>query len=82
MRYKNINLYQSWQFAYNDWDATQAEKRAFKQQFMLIQSDTISTENNRSIDSYFCQIKTGKRPIHSDAENFANQFFSLNRKNK
>lgn len=80
MNFKRINIYQSWQAAYKDWHATQAEKRSFKEQLLLIQSPSITFENTNSINSYFCQIKNGTRPIHQDAETFANQFFSINRK--
>jgi hypothetical protein len=80
MKFKNINIYQTWQVAYKAWHATRAEKRSFKEQLLLIQSQTIKTQNTRSNDSYFCQIKSGKRPISQDAETFANQFFSINRK--
>lgn len=80
MKYKNINIYQTWQVAYKAWHATQAEKRSFKEQLLLTQSQTISLQNTRSNDSYFSQIKNGQRPISQDAENFANHFFSINRK--
>lgn len=80
IKYKRINLYQTWQAAYKDWYATRPEKRSFKEQFLLIQSPSIDLSNIHSCDSYFNQIKSGKRPISQDAENFANQFFSINRK--
>ncbi len=80
--YKTITIHQKWSSAYDDWNATQVEKRSFKTQFMMIQSEKITFENPRNIDSYFCQIKNGFKAISADADKFANEFFGLNRKNQ
>lgn len=82
IKYKNINIYQSWATAYDDWHGTRPEKRSFKEQLLLIQSPNIDLSKIRSNDSYFNQLKKGTRPISQDAESFGNQFFSINRKNK
>lgn len=81
MKFKNINIYQSWQQAYDDWKATRAEKQNFKEQFLLIQSDTIVLGNRNSDKSYFWQLKKGVRAVSEEAEKFGNHFFCINRKN-
>lgn len=81
INYRRINLYQNWQAAHSDWYATRGEKRSFKEQFLLIQSPQIDLSNIHSCNSYFNQLKNGTRAISQDAENFANHFFSINRKN-
>lgn len=82
IKFKTITIHQSWELAYDDWFGTHSEKRSFKEQLLMIQSPTMTFDNTRSVDSYFCQLKKGKKAIHADAENFAKEYFGINRKNK
>ena len=81
MNFKTITIHQKWASAYDDWRATSEEKRSFKEQLLSIHSQKVNINNHRSVDSYFSQLKNNKLPIHAEAENYANQFFGLNRKN-
>lgn len=81
MNFKTITIHQHWAAAYEDWHATRNEKRSFKEQLLSIQSQKVNIDNHRSVDSYFSQLKNNKLPISTEAENYAIQFFGLNRKN-
>ncbi len=81
MKFKTITIHQKWSDAYEDWFATTEEKRSFKEQLLSIHSQKVNLNNRRSVDSYFSQLKKNKLPISTEAENYANQFFGLNRKN-
>lgn len=81
-RYKNIIIPQTWTQAYDNWFATREEKKAFREQFFYFQNPNITFKTDDSCRSYFCQLKAGKLPTHPDAEQFANEFFGINRKFK